>query len=82
MALAGHCTTRRACRGALSRRTAGINRGDLWYAVLQPRDELGLKFRKEKDVGERLMDFKRGIPVGRAPVVDIRNEHATYAVIW
>jgi len=36
----------------------------------------------DKDVGNRLIDLRQGIPVGRAPVVDIRNEHATYFVIW
>ncbi|KAG8905688.1 surf-like protein [Tulasnella sp. 403] len=36
----------------------------------------------EGDVGERLTNMKRGVPIGRSTVVDIRNEHATYAVIW
>lgn len=25
---------------------------------------------------------KHGIPVGRPPVIEIRNQHATYAATW
>lgn len=33
-------------------------------------------------MGKRLQDLKEGVPVGRSMTVDVRNEHATYAIIW
>ncbi|KAG8992713.1 surf-like protein [Tulasnella sp. JGI-2019a] len=33
-------------------------------------------------IANRLQDLKEGVPVGRSAVVDVRNEHATYAIIW
>jgi len=34
------------------------------------------------DMGQKLADVARGVPVGRDMIVDIRNQHATYSVIW
>jgi surfeit locus 1 family protein len=33
-------------------------------------------------IGKALHNIKHGIPVGRAPTIELRNEHRTYAVTW
>ncbi|KAG8849710.1 surf-like protein [Tulasnella sp. 330] len=33
-------------------------------------------------IANRLQDLNEGRPVGRSAIVDVRNEHATYAIIW
>ncbi|TFY57249.1 hypothetical protein EVJ58_g7136 [Rhodofomes roseus] len=36
----------------------------------------------EGHAGEISSRLKRGVPVGRAPVVDVRNSHASYVATW
>ncbi|KAG8979282.1 surf-like protein [Tulasnella sp. 427] len=49
------------------------------YAGVQP---VLVEALDHRDIGQHLADMKRGVPIGRPPKVDLRNEHTTYAVIW
>jgi len=39
-------------------------------------------FFPEGNIGEANQRIAKGVPVGRAPVVTFRNQHASYAVTW
>ena len=36
----------------------------------------------EGNAGEMKQMMNHGIPIGRAPTIELRNTHATYAVTW
>lgn len=36
----------------------------------------------EGNAGEMKSMLQHGIPLGRAPTIELRNQHATYAVTW
>lgn len=45
-------------------------------------DEVFLEEIFQGDPGEVKLRLSKGIPIGRAPTVEFRNTHATYAFIW
>jgi surfeit locus 1 family protein len=41
-----------------------------------------VKARLEGHSGNASLRLKRGVPIGKTPVVDIRNAHMSYVVTW
>jgi len=67
--------------GGAQQRAARAYRRNLWYASTTGIAAL-LICLSDGHAGDAALRLSRGIPIGKAPIVDIRNAHASYVVTW